>query len=96
MGPPRSCAGTVGRTTAVRRPISLSVLALVLAFGCARGPDPLAAEPVATTEVAVADNVFAPIAVAVPVGTEVVWSWEAWPAATSWARGLSPNSSTAW
>lgn len=53
-----------------------ATLVLVIAAGCGSGPDPLEAAPVETAEVAVADNVFEPIAVSVPVGTEVVWTWE--------------------
>lgn len=47
---------------------------LLLLAGCASGPDP-ALDPVATSAVDVDDNVFTPEAVAVPVGTEVTWTW---------------------
>lgn len=49
---------------------------LVLVAGCSSGPDPLEAEPVAATSVGVADNVFEPVAIQVPVASEVVWTWE--------------------
>lgn len=56
-----------------RLPLLLSVL--ILAAGCS-GPDPLDADPMQTSRVAVADNVFKPVAIQVDVGTEVVWAWE--------------------
>lgn len=57
-----------------RAPVLLA-LVLLLA-GCGSGPDPLKAEPVATTEVLIDDNVYLPIAIEVPVGSEVTWTWQ--------------------
>lgn len=55
--------------------VALILATMALAVGCT-GPDPLAAEPVAATRVAVADNVFEPVAIEVEPGSEVVWTWE--------------------
>jgi plastocyanin len=54
----------------------LSTALLVLATGCTLGPDPFEAEPVATTQVAVRDNVYEPLAIQVAPGDEVTWTWE--------------------
>jgi len=49
----------------------------VVAAGCAgSAADPLEATPEATSDVSVVDNAFEPVAVTVPVGTEVTWTWE--------------------
>ena len=69
-------AGIVGAMT--RTPPHTTLLAvglLVLAVGCS-GADPLAADPVSTTSVAVVDNDFEPIAIEVQPGEEVTWTWE--------------------
>lgn len=55
-----------------------SALALILALcGCGGGsggaPE---ADPVPTSDVGVADDIFEPEAITVPVDTEVVWTWE--------------------
>ena len=54
----------------------LATALLLLAAGCGSGADPLAADPVATTSVAVVDNDFEPIAIEVEPGAEVTWTWE--------------------
>lgn len=67
------------RRRAVRRAARSPLLAVaavaVLAVGCA-ADDPLAAEPVTTSEVAVVDNEFEPAVAEVPAGTTVTWMWE--------------------
>ena len=45
-------------------------------LGCTGAPDLSEVEPVATTEVAVADNVFEPAVIAVEPGDTVTWTWE--------------------
>ena len=75
---PMAAGGRAGHRGAMRTRLVLPTVLLavpVLAAGCA-GPDPLDAEPVTTSAVAVADNVFAPVAIEVPVGSEVLWTWE--------------------
>lgn len=71
---PSSLRGRVLRRAA--RPSVLAVAALaVLAAGCA-GDGPLAAEPVATSEVAVVDDDFEPAVAEVRAGTTVTWTWQ--------------------
>jgi plastocyanin len=54
----------------------LPVLAVVLAACSGGGQDPAAATPVQTGTVVVKDNRFQPVAVEVPAGTEVTWSFQ--------------------
>ena len=58
------------------RTAALSASLLLLAAGCSSGPDPLEATPVVTTEVSVVDNAYEPIAIEVPIGEPVTWTWE--------------------
>lgn len=60
------------------RRLTVAVLLVLPLTACSGGGRvaPLDAEPVATTEVAVLDNVFEPVAIEVPVGAEVTWTWE--------------------
>ncbi|WP_370324592.1 plastocyanin/azurin family copper-binding protein [Euzebya sp.] len=55
--------------------LALLGLLVIGAAACSSGPDPLEADPVATSSVDVDDNVFEPIAVEVAPGTEVTWTW---------------------
>lgn len=56
--------------------VSVAALLVLLGGGCVSGPDPLAFEPEQTSSVAVQDNVYRPISIAVDPGTEVTWTWE--------------------
>ncbi len=56
-------------------PLLAALPLALLVVACDSGPDPAEVEPVATSEVRVVDNDFDPVAIEVPVGTEVTWTW---------------------
>lgn len=61
-------------------PTTTSALVLLVALsGCTAGSnqDPADVEPVDTSAVSVIDDDFDPVAVTIPVDTEITWTWDA-------------------
>ena len=72
----------------------LTTLALVLGGCAAAGGSAPDADPVATSEVDVADDVFEPAAIEVTAGTEVTWTWVGSNAHNVTADGFSSETQT--